>query len=81
MTRRKIDKEWQLRMISAMHGDGIRILEKADECFRKHRQQYGTWAHGDPKRCWIDEANIMCIMYEDGCWWHYEEGRQGLTWW
>lgn len=59
------------------------LRERAQEYAREHRKAFENWTHGDIEKAWPDEGNekILCIRYEDGQYWHYEETPDGLKWW
>ncbi|MCI8372432.1 MAG: hypothetical protein HFI75_08555 [Lachnospiraceae bacterium] len=56
-------------------------MVKVKDCYLKHKSAFEEWIHGKPKKSWIDEDGILCIMYEDSTWWHYQEKNGNLEWW
>ena len=54
-------------------------MEKlTDECVSRHKQAVENWAEGEPVKVWFDIDNNLCIQYESGNWWHYNEHGE---WW
>lgn len=51
------------------------------DCYLKHKSATEEWTHGIPEKSWTDKYGILCIMYEDGSWWHYKEKNGNLEWW
>lgn len=74
-------KPIQIKYLKAMYQNTIRDKKKMDAYYKYHRQQSGTWTHGEPQRWWRDENKDPCIKYEDGFWWHYREENGELSWW
>lgn len=54
------------------------LVERYYEC---HKLIFENWTHGKPVKSWTDENGNLCIMYEDGEWWHYREKNGELEWW
>ena len=49
-------------------------MEKlTDEFASRHKQAVESWAEGEPVKAWFDMDNNLCIQYESGNWWHYNE--------
>lgn len=48
------------------------------ECFDRHKQVFENWREGEPVKVWFDSDNNLCIEYESGNWWHYNEKGE---WW
>lgn len=46
----------------------------------KHKESFELWAHGEPVKHWFDNG-ILCILYEDGEWWHYKMSNGKVEWW
>lgn len=47
-------------------------------CYAKHKEAYEEWGEGEPVRVWFDFERNLCIEYESGKMWFYNE--QG-EWW
>lgn len=45
----------------------------AQKCFSRHRQAVEQWTEGEISKVWFDGAGNLCIEYESGKWWHYDE--------
>lgn len=61
----------------------LRNLEKKMEhltevYFNNHKSAWENWENGDPVKVWWDSNNHLCIEYENGKWWHYNEKGE---WW
>lgn len=52
--------------------------QRAEECQKAHRKAVEDWKEGGIAKVWIDGEGHICIEYESGKWWHYNE--QG-EWW
>ena len=46
--------------------------------FNHHKSAWENWENGDPVKAWWDNNNNLCIEYENGKWWHYNEKGE---WW
>lgn len=59
------------------------LRERAEEYAKEHKKTFESWAHGGIVDAWLQEGNVkvVCIRYEDGQYWHYEETSDGLKWW
>lgn len=59
------------------------LKERADQYAKEHRAAFEKWEHGEVADVWLHEGKeaIVCIRYEDGQRWHYEETPEGLKWW
>lgn len=54
-------------------------MEKlAAECYSRHKQAFENWNEGEPVKVWFDFNGNLCIEYESGNWWHYNE--KGELW-
>lgn len=52
-------------------------MEKlTDEFASRHKQAVENWAEGEPVKAWFDMDNNLCIEYESGKWWHYNEAGE-----
>lgn len=75
----------ELRMMRG--GEGMskmkELKERADQYAREHKEAFEDWPHGEVADAWLHEGkkDIVCVQYEDGSWWHYEETPEGLKWW
>ena len=54
------------------------IKQKAYEYYKAHMQASEDWKKGDIEKMWLDAEGNICIQYEDGNWWHYNEKGE---WW
>lgn len=52
--------------------------QRARECHESHKNAAGCWNEGGISKVWIDKDGILCIEYESGKWWHYNEKGE---WW
>lgn len=52
--------------------------QKAQEHYEAHKKAFEDWKEGGISKVWIDGQGNLCIEYESGNWWHYNE--QG-EWW
>ncbi len=59
------------------------LKERADQYAREHKEAFEDWPHGKVADARLHEGkkDIVCVQYEDGSWWHYEETPEGLKWW
>ena len=46
--------------------------------YDRHKQAFENWSEGEPVNVWFDSDNNLCIEYESGNWWHYNENCE---WW
>ena len=46
--------------------------------FNNHKSAWENWENGEPVKVWWDSNNNLCIEYENGKWWHYNEKGE---WW
>lgn len=46
--------------------------------FNNHKSAWENWENGEPVKAWWDNNNNLCIEYENGKWWHYNEKGE---WW
>lgn len=52
--------------------------EKAEKHFEAHKKAFETWQEGNIAKVWIDADGTLCIEYESGRWWHYNDKGE---WW
>lgn len=52
--------------------------QKAIEAYTRHKAASETWSEGNIKRTWVDDDGNLCIEYESGRWWHYNDKGE---WW
>lgn len=57
------------------------MTDKVHEYSEKHIGLLAEWEHGEPVGSWIDNEGFLCIIYEDGAWWHYKVENNKLIWW
>lgn len=50
-----------------------RMEQEAAKCFEQHKSACEDWSHGEIAKVWFDSSNNICIEYEDGQYWHYNE--------
>lgn len=55
-----------------------RMEQLATQSFETHKKSFREWEEGDIKKVWFDSDSNICIEYQSGNWWHYNE--QG-EWW
>ena len=48
------------------------------KCYDRHKQAFENWSEGEPVKVWFDFEGNLCIEYESGKWWHYNEKGE---WW
>ena len=54
------------------------LEQRAIEAYKRHKQVFEEWQEGDIKEVWLDDRGVLCIRYESGNWWHYEDDG---SWW
>lgn len=54
------------------------MIREAARSSAAHMDCTEEWTHGDPVKIWRDSSGVICIEYESGEWWHYN--NQG-EWW
>ncbi len=54
------------------------IGQKAREHYENHKQFFENWQEGGVETIWTDTEGNICIQYESGKWWHYNEEGE---WW
>jgi hypothetical protein len=52
--------------------------QRAAECYEAHKKACEHWNGGGIAKVWIDKDGYICIEYESGKWWHYNESGE---WW
>lgn len=52
--------------------------QRAREHHESHKKAVEHWQEGDISKVWIDGDGVLCIEYESGKWWHYNEAGE---WW
>ena len=48
------------------------------ECYQNHKSSWENWENGKPVKAWWDNDGNLCVEYENGKWWHYNEKGE---WW
>ena len=43
-----------------------------------HKKTLDKWTYGEIKKVWFDSDSNLCIEYESGNWWHYNNHGE---WW
>lgn len=46
--------------------------------YNNHKSAWENWENGEPTKVWFDMDGNLCIEYENGKWWHYNEKGE---WW
>lgn len=54
------------------------LEQRATEHYESHKKAFETWKEGEIAKVWIDGQGNICIEYESGGWWHYNEKGE---WW
>jgi hypothetical protein len=54
------------------------LEQRAKEHYEAHKSAFENWRFGDIDKIWIDKDGLICIQYESGDWWHYNEIGE---WW
>lgn len=54
------------------------MQQQALEHFKKHKEAFEEWKEGDIKKVWFDKDNNICIEYDSGNYWHYNDNGE---WW
>lgn len=52
--------------------------QKAAEFYNKHKEAVENWTEGEPVKVWFDMDDNLCIEYDSGNCWHYNEKGE---WW
>lgn len=52
--------------------------QQATQCYIMHRQACEDWQEGEIAKVWYDIDGYLCIEYDSGKWWHYNERGE---WW
>lgn len=59
------------------------MSELAKEYYEIHRKSCKNWNHGNPVKVWwekkrstSEKEEVLCIEYEDGKYWHYNESGE-----
>lgn len=52
--------------------------QKATEFYNKHKEAVEDWKEGEPVKVWFDMDDNLCIEYDSGNCWHYNEKGE---WW
>lgn len=53
--------------------------QKAAEFYNRHKEAVENWTEGEPVKVWFDMNDDLCIEYESGKWWHYNERGEWFT--
>lgn len=65
----------EMRMFNEAREQMHHITKK---CFKQHKAALENWQNGKPVKSWWDDSGNLCIEYENGKWWHYNEKGE---WW
>lgn len=52
--------------------------QQAMTCYTLHRQAFEDWKEGEIAKVWYDIDGNLCIEYQSGNWWHYNQHGE---WW
>lgn len=52
--------------------------QKATEFYNRHKEAVENWTEGEPVKVWFDMDDNLCIEYDSGNCWHYNEKGE---WW
>lgn len=81
----KVDNKWHTVIKGTKTIDEYRekqrfMEQKAAEFYNKHKEAVEDWKEGEPVKVWFDfdMDNNLCIEYESGKCWHYNEKGE---WW
>lgn len=56
-----------------------KFIETTAKVFAEnHKKAFAAWKNGEISKVWIDSNSNICIEYESGKWWHYNEKGE---WW
>lgn len=55
-----------------------RMESLTEKYYKAHKSACGDWKNGEPTKVWWDMDGKLCIEYENGKWWHYNEQ---VEWW
>jgi hypothetical protein len=55
-----------------------RMEQLATQAFESHKKAFREWEEGEIEKVWFDSDSNLCVEYQSGNWWHYNE--QG-EWW
>lgn len=60
-----------------------KMSELAKKYFEIHKNSCENWNHGNPVKVWWEKdwrthdlEKVLCIEYEDGKYWHYNESGE-----
>lgn len=54
------------------------LEQRAKAYYVEHKKAFEHWNEGEIAKIWIDSNENICIEYESGNWWHYNEKGE---WW
>ena len=79
----KVDNKWHTVIKGTKTIDEYRekqrfMEQKAAEFYNKHKEAVENWTEGEPVKVWFDMDENLCIEYESGKCWHYNEKGE---WW
>jgi hypothetical protein len=58
------------------------LLAKAEKYANIHRQAWENPAKlGEVKKAITDDDGNLCVLYDNGRWYHYRETNGKLEWW
>ncbi len=44
-----------------------------EKYYNNHKSVCENWENGEPTKVWWDKDGVLCIEYENGKWWHYND--------
>ena len=55
-----------------------KMEQLASTCYEKHKSKCECWNNGEPMKIWWDADGNLCIKYESGEWYNYNQKGE---WW
>lgn len=79
----KVDNKWHTVIKGTKTIDEYRekqrfMEQKAAEFYNRHKEAVENWTEGEPVKVWFDMDDNLCIEYDSGNCWHYNEKGE---WW
>ncbi|XCP83596.1 hypothetical protein ABXS75_10925 [Roseburia hominis] len=56
----------------------LKMKQLAARAHAVHQKAVEKWQHGEIQDVWFDQEGHLCIRYQDGMYWHYNERGE---WW
>ena len=58
------------------------LMQMAELAMKKHKAVVSNWREGRIKKVWQDEDGNLCVMYNSGNWWQYNNLDKPVPeWW